>query len=143
MPRYNLGNMVGQVAWAPYSSTVFAAVTDSKIVVFDLFVHKYRPICQQKIVANTTGVLNCISFNKIEPVIIVGDSTGMVHSLKLSPNLRKKSDKSNQGKDGEDKGFADDDKKVALMMEVTKLKKILSQVIQRGATGEDSGEEEL
>ena len=36
--------MVGQVAWAPYSSTVFAAVTDSKIVVFDLFVHKYRPL---------------------------------------------------------------------------------------------------
>ena len=142
--RYNLGNMVGQVAWAPYSSTVFAAVTDSKIVVFDLFVHKYRPICQQKIVANTTGVLNCISFNKIEPVVIVGDSTGMVHSLKLSPNLRKKSEKGKDGgKDGDDKGFAEDDKKVALMLEVTKLKKILSQVIQRGATGEDSGEEEL
>ena len=68
----------------------------------------------------------------------------MVHSLKLSPNLRKKSEKGKDGgKDGEDKGFAEDDKKVALMMEVTKLKKILSQVIQRGATGEDSGEEEL
>ena len=119
MLRYNLGNMVGQVAWAPYSSTVFAAVTDSKIVVFDLFVHKYRPICQQKILSNAAGVLNCISFNKVEPVIIVGDSTGMVHSLKLSPNLRKKSEKPNQNKDGDDKGFAEDDKKVALQMEVT------------------------
>ena len=110
--------MVGQVAWAPYSSTVFAAVTDSKIVVFDLFVHKYRPICQQKILSNAAGVPNCISFNKVEPVIIVGDSTGMVHSLKLSPNLRKKSEKPNQNKDGDDKGFAEDDKKVALQMEV-------------------------
>ena len=52
-------------------------------------------------------------------MIIVGDSTGMVHSLKLSPNLRKKSEKPNQNKDGDDKGFAEDDKKVALQMEVT------------------------
>ena len=28
-------------------------------------------------------------------------------------------------------------------LKVTKLKKILSQVIQRGATGEESGEDEL
>ena len=60
--------------------------------------------------------------HNLKPVIIVGDSTWMVHSLKLSPNLRKKSEKSKDGKDGEDKGFAEDDKKVALMMEVTKLK---------------------
>ena len=36
------------VAWAPYSSTVFAAVTiDGRAVVFDLSVNKYNPICNQ------------------------------------------------------------------------------------------------
>ena len=39
---------VGDVAWAPYSSTVFAAVTiDGRAVVFDLSVNKYNPICNQ------------------------------------------------------------------------------------------------
>ena len=36
------------MAWAPYSSTVFAAVTiDGRAVVFDLSVNKYNPICNQ------------------------------------------------------------------------------------------------
>ena len=37
------------------------------------------------------GVLNQVAFNMEEPILIVGDSKGVVHSLKLSPNLRKKS----------------------------------------------------
>ena len=45
---YDLGSQVGDVAWAPYSSTVFAAVTiDGRAVVFDLSVNKYSPICSQ------------------------------------------------------------------------------------------------
>ena len=32
--------------------------------------------------------LNHISFNATDPIIIVGDSLGVIHSLKLSPNLR-------------------------------------------------------
>ena len=45
---YDLGSQVGDVAWAPYSSTVFAAVTiDGRAVVFDLSVNKYSPICNQ------------------------------------------------------------------------------------------------
>ena len=32
--------------------------------------------------------LNHISFNATDPIIIVGDSKGVIHSLKLSPNLR-------------------------------------------------------
>ena len=35
--------------------------------------------------------LNNIVFNKTEPIIIVGDSSGNVNALKLSPNLRKRS----------------------------------------------------
>ncbi len=47
----DLNSQVGDVAWAPYSSTVFAAVTvDGKVHVFDLNVDKYHPICSQIIV---------------------------------------------------------------------------------------------
>ena len=36
------------VAWAPYSSTVFAgAVSEGKVHVFDLHISKYSPICVQ------------------------------------------------------------------------------------------------
>ena len=46
--RFDLGSQVGDIAWAPYSSTVFAAVTqDGRVVVFDLSVNKYNPICNQ------------------------------------------------------------------------------------------------
>ena len=39
---------VGDVAWAPYSSTVFAAVTfEGKVYIYDLSVNKYNPICVQ------------------------------------------------------------------------------------------------
>ena len=36
------------MAWAPYSSTVFAAVTfEGKVYIYDLSVNKYNPICVQ------------------------------------------------------------------------------------------------
>ena len=39
---------VGDVSWAPYSSTVFAAITvDCRVVLYDLSVNKYSPICCQ------------------------------------------------------------------------------------------------
>ena len=110
------------------------------MVVFDLNVHKYRPICQQKIIANTTGVLNSISFGAEEPVVILGDSTGKVHSLKLSPNLRKKNVPKEKASE-KDGGPAEDARRL-LEMEITKLKKILSQVISRDAKAESEGEEE-
>ena len=46
--RFDLGSQVGCISWAPYSSTVFAAVTqDGRVVVFDLSVNKYNPVCNQ------------------------------------------------------------------------------------------------
>ena len=46
--RLDLGSQIGDVAWAPYSSTVLAAVTtEGKVFVFDLAVNKYKPICIQ------------------------------------------------------------------------------------------------
>lgn len=88
---YDLGSAVGDAAWAPYSSTVFAAVTaDGKVFVFDLNINKYEPICEQTVVQKKKTKLTHIAFNLTYPIIIVGDDRGNVTSLKLSPNLRKK-----------------------------------------------------
>ncbi|KAI8853975.1 WD40-repeat-containing domain protein [Chytridium lagenaria] len=85
---FDLNSSVGDVAWAPYSSTVFAAATaDGKVFVFDLNENKYEPICEQQVVKKAK--LTHISFNPFEPIILVGDDKGTVVSMKLSPNLRK------------------------------------------------------
>lgn len=85
---FDLGNAVGDICWAPYSSTVFAAVTsDGKVHVFDLAENKHEPLCEQKVVKRAK--LTHVSFNQRDPILIVGDDRGGVNSLKLSPNLRK------------------------------------------------------
>lgn len=85
---FDLGNAVGDVAWAPYSSTVFAAVTsDGKVHVFDLAESKHEPLCEQKVVKRAK--LTHVNFNQSDPILIVGDDRGGVNTLKLSPNLRK------------------------------------------------------
>ena len=87
---FDLGSAVGDVAWAPYSSTVFAAVTsDGKIVVYDLYINKYKPICDQLIFQKGKTKLTHISFNPVYPIAVIGDDRGYVTSIKLSPNLRK------------------------------------------------------
>lgn len=86
---FDLGDRVGDVKWAPYSSTVFAAVTsEGKVYVFDLNVNKYKPICIQAVVSRRRNRLTRLSFNPKLPIIIVGDDKGCVTTLKLSPNLR-------------------------------------------------------
>ena len=74
---FDLNSQVGDVAWAPYSSTVFAAVTiDGKVHIYDLYINKYNPICVQAVVPKKKARLNHISFNQTHPIIIVGDSKG-------------------------------------------------------------------
>ncbi|KAJ8925798.1 hypothetical protein NQ315_009648 [Exocentrus adspersus] len=86
---FDVGDRVGDVKWAPYSSTVFAAVTmEGKVYVFDLNVNKYKPICIQAVVSRRRNKLTRISFNPKLPIIIVGDDKGCITTLKLSPNLR-------------------------------------------------------
>ncbi len=76
------------MAWAPYSSTVLAAVTtDGRVHVFDLSVDKYAPLCAQHVARK--GKLTHIAFKRLDPIVIVGDDRGAVTSYKLSPNLRK------------------------------------------------------
>ena len=46
--RFDVGAQVGDIAWAPYSSTVFAVVTsEGKVFIFDLSINMYNPICVQ------------------------------------------------------------------------------------------------
>ena len=62
---FALNAQVGDVAWAPYSSTVFAAVTiDGKVHIYDLYINKYNPICVQAVVPKKNAKLNHISFNQ-------------------------------------------------------------------------------
>uniref|UniRef100_A0A8W8I9G4 Dynein intermediate chain 2, ciliary n=1 Tax=Magallana gigas TaxID=29159 RepID=A0A8W8I9G4_MAGGI len=87
---FDLNNSVGDVAWAPYSSTVFAAVTaDGKMFVYDLNINKYEPLCEQMVAQKKKTKLTHVEFNPKDPIIIVGDDRGNVTSLKISPNLRK------------------------------------------------------
>lgn len=91
---FDLSQAIGDVAWAPYSSTTFAAITtegmsssQSGVVhVYDLSVNRNEHICAQKVVKRAK--LTHVAFSKSEPIIIVGDDRGGVNTLKLSPNLR-------------------------------------------------------
>ena len=62
MFSYDLNSIVGDVAWSPYSATVFAAVTTEgkvypicvsflaylvQIFVYDMSINKYEPLCVQ------------------------------------------------------------------------------------------------
>ena len=83
--------------------------------------------------------LNHISFNKDHPMLLVGDSAGVTHSLKLSPNLRwprKLWKKLNMAsyfrKENKEilKAKRDQDDKLAHKLEVKKLEILLQQVSQ-------------
>nr|XP_040061050.1 dynein, axonemal, intermediate chain 1, paralog 2 isoform X1 [Gasterosteus aculeatus aculeatus] len=116
MFTFDLKVPVGDVAWAPYSSTIFAAVTtDGKVHVFDLNINKYEEICKQAVVVKKKTELTHIEFNPIYPLLIVGDDRGNVISLKLSPNLRKKP-KAKRGQDPPQR----------TEVEVAKMEKLLS-----------------
>ena len=68
---FDLGAPVGDVAWAPFSSTTFAAVTtDGKVHVYDMIWDRYKPICVQSIVQKRKARLNQIAFNPTHPIII-------------------------------------------------------------------------
>lgn len=60
--------------WAPYSSTVFAAVTnDGKVHVYDINVNKYKPMCVQNVVNHRKNKLTRLAFNNKLPILFVGD----------------------------------------------------------------------
>jgi dynein intermediate chain 1 len=125
---FDLNNSVGDVAWSPYSSTVFAAVTsDGKAFVYDLNVNKYEPLCEQMVAQKKKTKLTHVDFNPSAtiPIVVVGDDRGNVISLKLSPNLRKMK--------AEKKGAPPVDEATKREREMEKLEKILSMVREQPA----------
>ncbi|ORX84558.1 WD40 repeat-like protein [Anaeromyces robustus] len=87
---FDLNSPVSSIEWSPYSSTIFAAVTnEGKVYIFELNEKKYEPVCEQQIVKKAK--LTHIRFNKYEPILLVGDDKGNIYSLKLPPSLRKHS----------------------------------------------------
>lgn len=123
---FDLGSSVGEACWAPYSGTVFAAVTaDGKVHVYDLNENKHEPMCDQLVVRKAK--LTRICFNPKSPILLVGDDRGTVLSLKLSPNLRKMT-KIDEGKTRED-------------IEIEKLNKIIEITTKDRQLMEKAGED--
>lgn len=85
---FDLGCAVGDVEWAPYSSTVFAAVTSAgNLYVYDLKQEKHHHLCEHPAMKKAKALH--VSFNKEDPIILVGDERGGVNSFKLSKSLTK------------------------------------------------------
>jgi dynein intermediate chain 1 len=85
---YDLGCAVGDVEWAPYSSTVFAAVIyTGQLYVYDLSQEKHKFMCEHT--AMKDAVANHVSFNQEDPIILVGDQKGGVNSFILSKSLKR------------------------------------------------------
>ena len=69
---FDLGAPVGDVAWAPYSSTLFAAATeDGRVVAYDLSASTSEPVCEQATVQQAQ--LTRLAFNPRLPLLLVGD----------------------------------------------------------------------
>jgi dynein intermediate chain 1, axonemal len=69
---FDLGGPVGDAAWSPMSSTVFAAATESgRVVVYDLAHSMEWPLCKQKVTQKVK--LTKLVFSTTEPVLLVGD----------------------------------------------------------------------
>ena len=123
---YDLGSPIGDVVWAPYSSTVFAVCTaDGKVYVYDLNVNKYEPLAEQIVVQKKRTKLTHIAFNQRYPVLLAGDDRGNVTSLKLSPNLRKKpkAKKGQEVADGPEFEYAKLEKILALIRDPDDMRK--------------------
>ena len=130
---FDVQAQAGDVAWAPYSSTTFAAVTtDGKVHIFDISMDRYKAVCVQAVVPKRKAQLNHISFNPTHPIIIVGDSRGHIQSLKLSPNLRKMSREVRQA-------MFNKEMKKAGELEIKKLDDILAQVRDQQLNSKDLG----
>ena len=85
---FDLGYAVGDIEWAPYSSTVFAAVTSAGMLyVWDLHEEKHTHLCEHPAMKKAKALH--ITFNYEDPIILVGDERGGVNSFKLSNSLHK------------------------------------------------------
>lgn len=88
LKTFDQGNAVGDIEWAPYSSTVFAGVTQNgELLIWDLNENKQKALCRQP-ASKKANALH-VTFNGADPIILVGDNKGGVNSFKLSKALTK------------------------------------------------------
>jgi dynein intermediate chain 1 len=85
---FDMGMIVVDAMWAPYSSTVFACATLDRIYVYDLNIEKHKSLADKKPVKNPK--LTNLAFNATDPIILLGDTFGGITVIKLSPNLLKR-----------------------------------------------------
>jgi len=69
---FDLRGPLGDAAWSPTSSTVFAAATESgRVLVYDLAYSMEWPLCKQKVTQKAK--LTKLAFSSSAPVLLVGD----------------------------------------------------------------------
>lgn len=86
--NFDMNNAVGDIEWAPYSSTVFSAVTQAGLLyLWDLHEDKHKYLCDHPAMKKANALH--VAFNHSDPLILVGDSRGGVNSFKLSNALYK------------------------------------------------------
>ena len=68
---FDAGAPVGDAAWSPQTSTVFAVATESgRVMVYDLAHNMDWPLCKQKVTQKIK--LTKLAFSPFHPVILVG-----------------------------------------------------------------------
>jgi len=92
---FDMMTAVADIAWAPYSSTVFAAITHDILRIYDLSVRKHDYICLEQPnrlrKEDAKSKMTHVAFNPSYPIIVIGDDRGVLRIFKLGPNLRKMS----------------------------------------------------
>ena len=78
---FDLGQAMVDVAWSPFSASVFVALSLEKTYVYDLRIDRHSRIAENKPVKS-----KCTNqvFSPFKPIILIGDSHGGVNSFKLS-----------------------------------------------------------
>jgi dynein intermediate chain 1 len=81
LATFEFETSVGDVAWAPFSATTFALVTnDGKLRLYDLSVDKHEPIGEDYVHIDKKKDRPIkpthLAFNPREPILAVGDESG-------------------------------------------------------------------
>jgi dynein intermediate chain 1 len=101
---FDIQNAVGDIAWSPWCSTIFSAVTvNGDMKFFDLNVNRKSHISEKKY-GDTP--INHIAFNKFEYVFLTGNDKGKVRMWRMAESLRETVDKKDEEAKEEEKKSA-------------------------------------
>jgi dynein intermediate chain 1 len=98
---FDIQNSVGDIAWSPWCSTIFAAVTvNGDMKFFDLNTNRKSYVYEKKY-GDTP--INHIAFNKFEYVFLTGNDKGKVRMWRMAESLRETIDKNEEEAKEEEK----------------------------------------